>query len=263
MREIALGLAIMYGVGLNAQQSVIDITSELTMLCDCDTVSVGDTVKYQYTITNTGDAAMAVAKPYWNGGGWTFVPTYDNKIQVTNENTPLSPIEYSFVDDDIVKVSMKIIDPVDQEELDYVEPNKSAIVQIEDVVVPSRHKEGNNTIVVWPDNIYGTTILDTLEYEMKVLGTTSSPDLNSKVEPWLVNSVIYPNPSSNVINIQGISENKTQIRSISIRDLNGKIVKQFDCISEQYNISEISSGHYTISFELEGNAFYAKPLLVK
>lgn len=263
MRVLGLSLLVFGLLGVKAQESVIGIASDITILCECDSVEVGDTVMYKYSIENTGDGAMTVAYPFWNGNGYSFFPTYDHKIEVTNENFPSNPVSYSFLNDDETGVSMTIHDPETKVQLDYVYPGDTAVVYIEDIVMPARHKEGNNTIVVWPENINGVTMDDSLDFKIKVVSDSNGPDASSSVEPWLINSKIYPNPTSGFLYIQGVSKNVSDIQRIFVRDLKGKVVKVFGGVYEQYDVSDIASGHYTLSFELVDKSVYAKPLIIK
>ena len=60
---------------------------------------------------------------------------------------------------------------------------------------------------------------------------------------------VYPNPASNVINV---SNENYKITSVSISDLNGRIVKQsaFDNLSKvELNVSDLSSGVYMMNIK--------------
>jgi len=60
---------------------------------------------------------------------------------------------------------------------------------------------------------------------------------------------IYPNPSSDIIKLIGADD---KFHSISIINLNGKIVKEFETVSNQININELPSGIYILRL-LNGN----------
>ncbi len=265
MRKIGLFIAVcsvfIFGKTYS-QQSIIKIASEINMLCTCDQVTVGDTMKYQYAITNIGDGAMQTPYVYWNGGGYTVFASFDNKIKVTNEAFPSNPKYYSWLNDDESTVAMRITDPQTFEPVDYIMPGDTAIVEIKDVVMLSRHSEGSNTIVVWPENTYGTTIKDSLKYNIEVVNDNGQPDLNSSFEPWLINSKIYPNPASDIIYIQGLDGEEDEIKRLFIQDLNGRKIKEFSMTNNQFYIGDIAAGHYVLSFELSDKSTFTKPLLI-
>jgi hypothetical protein len=68
-----------------------------------------------------------------------------------------------------------------------------------------------------------------------------------------VSSCVYPNPASNTLNIKS-NENPTKVE---ILDLNGRLVLTSG-MEKQINISEISSGLYTVRVHLKGNVVTEK-----
>jgi hypothetical protein len=69
------------------------------------------------------------------------------------------------------------------------------------------------------------------------------------------NFILYPNPSSGIVNLS--SKNNTEIDTIQITDLNGRIVKTIDAnglTEAQINISELTSGVYFATIETENGS---------
>ncbi|MEQ9466556.1 MAG: T9SS type A sorting domain-containing protein [Ekhidna sp.] len=75
------------------------------------------------------------------------------------------------------------------------------------------------------------------------------PDLSN------VKVLVYPNPSSGFIQIHGISA--ATIRGIYFYDLNGKLHKHLDSITNSnVNLSDLQSGHYLLRMEMiDGSVF--------
>jgi bifunctional DNase/RNase len=57
---------------------------------------------------------------------------------------------------------------------------------------------------------------------------------------------IYPNPTSNVLNIS--NSNNTEINSISISDLNGRVIKNAKGVTS-VNVSDLNAGVYFVTIE--------------
>lgn len=259
-----LSLAFFGGTQVYAQQSVIEIASEITMLCDCDQVEDGDTMKYKYSIVNSGDGAMTVPYVFWNGNGYTLVGTFDHNIKVTNEFEPLTPIEYSWINDEEAGVAMSINDPATKEKIEHILPGDTAVVYVEDVVMMStRHKEGNNTIVVWPENHGGLTIPDSLKYQIEVINDSNNAAANGVETTWIQETKIFPNPAKTQIIIQIPGELRENIQEITIHNAHGQEVKKYDGSYLEFNIEDLATGHYTVNFVLENQSKFAKPLIVR
>lgn len=267
MKRVFLCFISLVAVGslqVSAQQSVIEVASDITMLCNCDQVTDGDTMKYKYSIVNTGNAALTV--PFWynNGNGYTFVGTFDHVIQVNHEDFPGLPVNYSWINDDEVGVSMSINDPVTKTPIEYVMPGDTASVYVEDIVFMStRHKEGNNTIVVWPENYDGITIPDSLKYTVEVVNSSGQASTNGINNPWVAKTGIYPNPANDRILINIPEELKNILSEITIQNAQGQVVKSFNATYYELNVGDLSAGHYTVGFTLTDNSKFAKPLLIR
>jgi hypothetical protein len=57
---------------------------------------------------------------------------------------------------------------------------------------------------------------------------------------------IYPNPTSNVLNIS--NSNNTEINNISISDLNGRVIKNVNGVTS-INVSDLNAGVYFVTIE--------------
>lgn len=267
MKRVFLGIISLVAVGslqVSAQQSVIEVASDITMLCNCDQVTDGDTMKYKYSIVNSGNAAMTV--PYWyhNGNGYTFVGTFDHLVEVTHDDFPSQPVYYSWINDDEVGVSMSIHDPATKQEIEYVMPGDTATVYVEDIVfMATRHKEGNNTIVVWPENYDGMTIPDSLRYTIEVVNSSGNASANNVNNPWVSKTGIYPNPANDRILINIPEELKNILSEITIQNAHGQVVKSFNGTYFELNVGDLATGHYTIGFNLNDQSRFSKPIVIE
>lgn len=265
MEKMKLVLAILFITCISSLQaqsnSVVKIASELTLLFDPLTIEYGDTMKYKYTITNVGDQALEITYPFWTGSGWTWFPKFDHKIKAKNPDFPALPLSYSFVDDDEGTVGVSLYDPHNDNVLHNVYPGDSAVVNVRDVLLPLRHRDGNNTIVVWPENLVGATVPDSLEYNVHIGTDSFSPENSS--EKSISDLKIFPNPTNGFVYVLGISEIENEVSSVSIHNMNGQLVKQFNGIYEQYDVSNFPPGHYTVNFHLKNNGNFAKPLIIQ
>ena len=69
----------------------------------------------------------------------------------------------------------------------------------------------------------------------------SASDFNSN------SFAIYPNPASNVLNIS--NANNIEIKSVTITDINGRVVKNQQGALTQINVSDLNSGAYFVTIE--------------
>lgn len=267
MKRVVLGVVgLMTGLSfqVSAQQSTIEVASDITMLCNCDQVTDGDTMKYKYSITNTGNAAMTVPYVYNNGNGWTLVGTYDHHVEVTHQDPLNDVVTYSWINDDEVKLSMSIHDPETKQEISHVLPGDTAVVYVEDVVVMStRHLEGNNTIVVWPENHDGITIPDSMDYVIEVINTSAQGSSNGIDNPWVSKTDIYPNPANGIVLVSIPEELKNILQEITIQNAHGQVVKTFSGNYFELDVEDLASGHYTLGFVLTNQSKFAKPLIIR
>ena len=236
--------------------SKIKVGSELNMLCDCDQVELGDTMIYEYEITNVGVETMLITYPYWNGEDSIFNASFNHHVQSTSHVFPYKSINYNYVDSWKNGLSLRIYDPESEIDSNYIPAGKTFIVHVEDIVTLSKLKEGNNTIVVWPENINGLTIPDSLDYEVFVTPASSTNKTLSNIK-------MFPNPAEDYLYLYGITTLENEINRISILNLKGQVLKNFNQIYEQYDISDISTGYYMVNFELYDKSIYTKPLFIK
>lgn len=96
------------------------------------------------------------------------------------------------------------------------------------------------------NTVSGIGLFDNLNFQASA---TSGPLLAVVSDEVANQSSVYPNPASNVINV---SNDKAAITSVTLADLNGRTVKQFelDKVSDaQLNISELSAGMYLMTIK--------------
>ena len=237
--------------------SKVKIVSEITMLCSCDDLSIGDTVTYEYSITNVGVETMQITYPYWDGENNVFNTEYNHHVQSRHESFPNQALQYSWKDQWENGMEINVYNPKDMMTINYLAVGDTFTVRVEDVVTPSKLREGNNTIVVWPENVKGLTVPDSLGYEVTVNSMLS-------VQQSSIDQIqLYPNPGAEYIYVLGINQLANQVESVFVMNMNGQVVQTFGEIYEQYDISGLAEGYYTLNFKLLDNSVFAKPLIVK
>jgi len=70
---------------------------------------------------------------------------------------------------------------------------------------------------------------------------------------------IYPNPAKNLLRIENIKN--IEIESMSLTNMNGQIIKEFDSKKTQLNISEIASGLYFLKISYKNGEFTEKLMI--
>jgi len=70
---------------------------------------------------------------------------------------------------------------------------------------------------------------------------------------------IYPNPVKNLFRIENIEN--IEIKSISLTKINGQIIKQFDPMKTQLDISEVSSGLYFLKISYKNGKLTKKMII--
>ena len=70
---------------------------------------------------------------------------------------------------------------------------------------------------------------------------------------------IYPNPAKKLLRIENTTN--IEIESISITNINGQIIKQFNSRKKQLDISEISSGFYFLKISYENGELTEKIII--
>ena len=113
------------------------------------------------------------------------------------------------------------IQPKDMMTINYLAVGDTFTVRVEDVVTPSKLREGNNTIVVWPENVKGLTVPDSLGYEVTVNSMLS-------VQQSSIDQIqLYPNPGGEYIYVLGINQLANQVESVFVMNMNGQVVQTF------------------------------------
>lgn len=252
-------LVVALGFGLKAQ-SVIKITSDIELFFDNDNVRDSDTMRYEYDIVNQGNEALIAPYKYWNGAGYTTVGTFDHKVWVTSTAFPGLPSNYSFLFDEKDAISLQIIDKDTRQPLTSLMASDTATVYIEDIVyMADRHREGNNTIVVWPDNHTGLTIPDSLTYTIDVVAAdavlSNNEALGSKVK-------LYPVPTNNTLHIAGLDFFDNSLQELLVYNMNGQIVKALNVGYSAQDVADLAVGHYRLAFVLNSGDVFSKPFVI-
>ncbi|CAM3910984.1 MULTISPECIES: T9SS type A sorting domain-containing protein [Flavobacterium] len=115
---------------------------------------------------------------------------------------------------------------------------------------------GNNTYVLGTSDLLGNqrvfnTTVDMGAYEF------GSPSLSSNSFTTYNDFIIYPNPSTNLINIQS----KEVINRITIYSLDGR--KVLETNKKEINISNLDSGIYLVNLQTESGAIGTKKIIKK
>lgn len=64
--------------------------------------------------------------------------------------------------------------------------------------------------------------------------------------------VVYPNPVNDIVNISLVSNTlEIEINKVTISDVNGRIVKEFNSSLNQLNVSDLNSGVYFLNIETQ------------
>lgn len=256
---ILWGLVFVLGTTLQAQ-SIIKITSDIELLFDNNAVSDADTMRYEYDIVNQGNEALIAPYKYWNGAGYTTVGTFDHKIWSTSEAFPGMPANYSFLYDEKNAVSLQIIDKDTRQPLTSLEANDTATVYIEDIVyMADRHREGNNTIVVWPDNHTGLTIPDSLTYTIKVVLADGTTNNNENIA---IKVQLYPVPTNNILHIKGLEFFNQNLSQLLVYNMNGGVAKVLNTGYTAQDVADLAVGHYRLAFVLNTGDVFSKPFVI-
>jgi serine protease AprX len=103
----------------------------------------------------------------------------------------------------------------------------------------------------------GTLQADSQDYTL-IASTTNGLTLNNSDFVADNNFFVYPNPAKNVLNYS--NPNSTEVSSITITDITGKLVSFLDKknITESIDISNLESGAYFIKFTTDTNSTVKK-----
>jgi hypothetical protein len=117
---------------------------------------------------------------------------------------------------------------------------------------------GNYRIQALSDNLAGTSFRVAFQndgndqYVMFLDNITVTATVTASTDDFFANNLkIYPNPTKDIINL---SSSTTLINTVTVTDLNGRIVKSFNLsgISQtELNVSDLTSGMYFVSVETD------------
>ena len=95
-------------------------------------------------------------------------------------------------------------------------------------------------------------------FSYEVGSNCSSLSLDDNI--WGNNIKIYPNPSSDIFNI---NSSKIELNKIEIYSLLGKKLKEYNAIRSVYNIEDLTSGLYLVKIYTNKGMFTIKKLIKK
>lgn len=124
--------------------------------------------------------------------------------------------------------------------------------QVKDIIIQTRRLD-TYTGAIGPngDNSWGHGKINAYAAIQMALVTVGLTEINE-----VVNWTVYPNPSSNVIQIQGI-ENIAEVHEIEVIDMTGKVQK-LELIKGEANISDLNAGNYILRLVINGKVKQTK-----
>ncbi len=93
--------------------------------------------------------------------------------------------------------------------------------------------------------------IDNISYEPQTLGTSEV----AKKDPLKV----YPNPFSDVITISDIEK----VKSVSVTDISGRMIRTVDNVSSEINLSELKTGLYILNVQYKDGTKSAHKIIKK
>jgi hypothetical protein len=93
--------------------------------------------------------------------------------------------------------------------------------------------------------------IDNLSYELKVLATSEAAQKNALK--------IYPNPFTDTISISDIEK----VKSVSVIDLSGRVLKVIENVSSEINLSELKTGLYILNVQYKDGSTSSYKIIKK
>lgn len=115
------------------------------------------------------------------------------------------------------------------------------------------HGCNNGRTMELPNNELGMVIYDECNEDNTIEEKEADNNMKEPSENTLF--VIYPNPSSGIINIELMGINPEEINSISITNSIGGKVYSSNVFAKEINLKNLNSGLYTISIRVENKVF--------
>lgn len=186
-----------------------------------------------------GNTASGIGPQFFILGGATFNATYTD-INLTGQTTPhiLSGASTGTINSNPLFTNIALGAGTDGNWLTNDDglrlQNLSPCIDIgNNVGVTATDILSNNRIINF------TVDLGAYEYNSVTTGITHSDEKSNHI-------TLFPNPSKNFVSVSGLQNEKGKIKLFNSL---GILVKEFDIKSQDLNISELSSGVYTILIE--------------
>ena len=255
-RVIYVFFMVFYGQILFAQ-SHLELISDTITCTNCHAVVQEGTYSYRYKVANHGDQGILLFFQDDGTGNWVIYGGFNHHVMVIDHDFPENPINYDYLNDDQNVVECKLY--ASYQETNQILIDDTVEVRITDIALTSRYAQGNNTIVVWPENLSlgGSTEMDSISFEMSVTIPEYTPNIT------LADQVsVYPNPAFNQIYFHMPSEIIGKMALVEIIDASGRIVKTIDNFYTEIALDGLESGAYSIRFSTKNNAYFTKSLII-
>ena len=100
-----------------------------------------------------------------------------------------------------------------------------------------------------PNTSSASMVFDNLVVRASATDTLLGLD---KLEATNDTFVVYPNPVNDIVNISlAVNAVEVEINKVTISDVNGRIVKEFNSNLNQLNVSDLNSGVYFLNIETQ------------
>lgn len=104
------------------------------------------------------------------------------------------------------------------------------------ILAPSTFKNGNNTVVIWPDNIYGNVVSkDSIIFDINIIGESGEEYVKLSINDYqIINQSLI------------ISNNSDANQTIVINTIGGQLVSKFKIRSKSNKKIELSKGVFSL-----------------
>ena len=143
----------------------------------------------------------------------------------------------------------------------------NASTNMEDITVDFSNYAGGGHRIAFRNTVsksstldYSVNYIDDINLDFTVVGKSVANDDNIiDANTDLIDFVVYPNPTKDVINVQGSNVN-AQCSGIEVVDVYGKVVRTVDQIPAQINVSGLAAGMYFVRVTTD-NGVVTKPFV--
>lgn len=205
-----------------AQIDTLSVSSTQLAFNNQNSRSYGDTLNFSYNLDHNGPSSEIGLK---------------HRANVRNSQGWQNNVGDSIMVDTSVQV---------------VNPSVNNRIQAGIILEPSTFKNGNNTVVIWPDNFYGETVTtDSIEFEVSVYGVESNGKAQISINDYYITNQTLV-----------ISNNSQTNQLVRITNLSGQLVKELNLNSNGNETLFLPKGIFLITV-LEDKTTKSTKILVK